>query len=106
MRYRSEEQLQAWKSEMGYEEVKQKMMEDPALNRYCLPVGEDEGNDVQTLKRVIVTPNIQPTEETLDMSCFLPAADKMDEDEEEMEEEDGEEEVPDLVDVEDEELLA
>lgn len=47
---------------------------------------------------MIETPNIQPTEETLDMSCFLPAAEK-----EEMEEE---EEVPELVDVDDEELLA
>ena len=46
---------------------------------------------------MIETPNIQPTEETLDMSCFLPAAEK-----EEMEEE----EVPELVDVDDEELLA
>ena len=60
---------------------------------------------------MIVTPNIQPTEETLDMSCFLSAADREDEeeDEEEMEEEE-EEEVPELVemdeDMDDEALLA
>lgn len=41
------------------------------------------------MKRVFVTPNIQPTEEALDMSCFLSAADKG---------EDDEEEVPELVD--------
>ena len=51
--------------------------------------------------RTLVTPNIKPVEEELDMSCFLSAADK-----EESEEE--EEEVPELVDAdeaEDEALL-
>ena len=51
---------------------------------------------------MIVTPNIQPTEETLDMSCFLSAADREDdEEEEEMEEEEG---IPELVDMDEEEL--
>ena len=27
------------------------------------------------MKRVFITPNIQPTEETLDMYCFLSAVD-------------------------------
>lgn len=51
-----------------------------------------------------MTPNIEPTEETLDMSCFLSGADKEEEDEE----------IPELVEdeememesVDDEELLA
>ena len=50
---------------------------------------------------MIVTPNIQPTEETLDMSCFLSAADR-EEDEDEMEEE--EEEVPELMEMDEDEL--
>ena len=51
------------------------------------------------MPRTLVTPNIKPVEEELDMSCFLSAADK---------EESEEEEVPELVDadeVEDEALL-
>ena len=55
------------------------------------------------MPRTIVTPNIEPVEDELDMSCFLPPADKDD-----SEEEEDEEEVPELVDadeVEDEELL-
>ena len=50
--------------------------------------------------RTLVTPNIKPVEEELDMSCFLSAADK--------EESEEEEEVPELVDAdeaEDEALL-
>ena len=66
------------------------------------------------MKRVFITPNIQPTEETLDMSCFLSAVDKEDEEvpelvegdemdeEDEMDEDD--EDLPDEMD--DEELLA
>ena len=55
------------------------------------------------MPRTLVTPNIKPVEEELDMSCFLSAADK-----EESEEEEESEEVPELVDddeVEDEALL-
>ena len=33
------------------------------------------------MKRVFITPNIQPTEETLDMSCFLSGVDKEEEEE-------------------------
>lgn len=54
------------------------------------------------MPRTLVTPNIKPVEEELDMSCFLSAADKEESEEEE------EEEVPELVDadeVEDEALL-
>ena len=60
------------------------------------------------MKRVFITPNIQPTEETLDMSCFLSAVDKEDEDEEVPELVEGDEmdedDIPDKMD--DEELLA
>ena len=60
------------------------------------------------MKRVFITPNIQPTEETLDMSCFLSAVDKEDEDEEVPELVEGDEmdedDIPDEMD--DEELLA
>ena len=52
---------------------------------------------------MIVTPNIQPTEETLDMSCFLSAADREEEDEE-MEEEEEEEEIPELMEMDEDEL--
>ena len=55
------------------------------------------------MPRTLVTPNIKPVEEELDMSSFLSAADK-----EESEEEEESEEVPELVDadeVEDEALL-
>lgn len=50
------------------------------------------------MPRTLVTPNIKPVEEELDMSCFLSAADK----------EESEEDIPELVDadeVEDEALL-
>ena len=53
---------------------------------------------------MIVTPNIQPTEETLDMSCFLSAADREDEEEDEEEMEEEEEEVPELVEMDEEEM--
>ncbi|KAK8830508.1 hypothetical protein WA577_004240 [Blastocystis sp. JDR] len=82
-----------WKKAMGYAAVKKNMMGDEALGRLCSPV----------MPRTLVTPNIKPVEEELDMSCFLSAADK-----EESEEEEEEEEVPELVDadeVEDEALL-
>ena len=49
---------------------------------------------------MIVTPNIQPTEETLDMSCFLSAADREEDEDEEMEEE----EVPELMEMDEDEL--
>lgn len=104
MKYSGDEQLATWKKEMNYEEVKEEMMNDPILNRLCSPVGKQENCNTQTLQRVIVTPNIEPTEETLDMSCFLSAVDKEEEDEE----------IPELVEdeamemesVDDEELLA
>lgn len=38
MKCRGDEQLNAWKKEMNYEEVKEEMMNDPALNRLCSPV--------------------------------------------------------------------
>ena len=37
---REDDQLQKWKEEMGYEDVKEAMMKDAALDRFCMPVGE------------------------------------------------------------------
>lgn len=64
------------------------------------------------MKRVIVTPNVEVTEETLDMSCFLSGVDREISDEEIPELVDEEEAVDDEEDInnednlDDEELLA
>ena len=89
------EVLKRWKEEMGYEAVLERMKKDPELDRYAM----------KPLERVFRTPNVQPEEETLDYSCFLPAAERKREEEEEEEEEmeEEEEEVPELVDDEEEE---
>lgn len=86
------EVLKRWKEEMGYEAVLKRMKKDPELDRYAM----------KPLERVFRTPNVQPEEETLDYSCFLPAAERKREEEEE-EEMEEEEEVPELVDDEEEE---
>ena len=95
----SDEVLAQWKREMGFEAVLQRMRSDPQLDRLAMP----------PMERMFHTPNVQPEEETLDYSCFLPAAEREqmeeedEEDEEENEEEEEEEEeVPELVDDEDE----
>ena len=41
-----EEQLRAWKEEMLYDEVKEEMMQDGALDRFCSPVRLCNGDDV------------------------------------------------------------
>ena len=87
------EVLKRWKEEMGYEAVLERMKKDPELDRYAM----------KPLERVFRTPNVQPEEETLDYSCFLPAAERKREEEEEEEEMEEEEEVPELVDDDDEE---
>lgn len=89
-----EEVLRQWKEEMGYEAVRERMESDPEVDRYAM----------QPIDRVFRTPNVQPEEDTLDYSCFLPAAERKREEEEEEEEEmeEDEEEVPELVDDEDE----
>lgn len=85
-----EEVLRQWKEEMGYEAVRERMESDPEVDRYAM----------QPIDRVFRTPNVQPEEDTLDYSCFLPAAERRREEEEEEEEE--EDDVPELVDDEDE----
>ena len=84
-----EEVLRQWKEEMGYEAVRERMESDPEVDRYAM----------QPIERVFRTPNVQPEEDTLDYSCFLPAAERRREEEEEEEEEDD---VPELVEDEDE----
>ena len=86
-----EEVLRQWKEEMGYEAVRERMESDPEVDRYAM----------QPIDRVFRTPNVQPEEDTLDYSCFLPAAERRREEEEE-EEEEEEDDVPELVDDEDE----
>lgn len=94
-----EEVLRQWKEEMGYGAVLERMKSDPEVDRYAM----------LPLDRVFRTPNVQPEEDTLDYSCFLPAAERQreeeDEDDEEEEEEAEEEEVPELVEDEDAALL-
>ena len=87
------EVLKRWKEEMGYEAVLERMKKDPELDRYAM----------KPLERVFRTPNVQPEEETLDYSCFLPAAERKREEEEAEEDMEEEEEVPELVDDDDDE---
>ena len=70
--------------------VRERMESDPEVDRYAM----------QPIDRVFRTPNVQPEEDTLDYSCFLPAAERRREEEEEEEEE--EVDVPELVEDEDE----